>query len=132
MSIFAYTNWQHQVRLVNAQEEIKSTITKAQQLATAAANNEIWGVHFEVDRYVLFEGSFYDEDDLNNRAWDLRGVHIVDPENSLADGAGGLGPDLIFYKFIGTTANTGTIAIMPNSGDITTRTIVINASGQID
>ena len=129
MSIFAYNNWQYQVKLVNTHEEIRSTITKAQQLATAAADNEIWGVHFETDKYVLFQGSFYDENDSNNSSWDLQGVQIVDPENSLADGAGGLGPDLIFYKFIGTTANTGTISIMPSNNSAATRSIISNASG---
>lgn len=132
MSVVAYSNWQKGVRLVNAHEEIKTTITRAQQLATAAADNEIWGVHFETDKYVLFQGSFYDEDDPKNESWNLSGVQIVDPENSLADGAGGYGPDLIFYKFIGTTANTGTIAIMPVSQPDVTRSITINASGQID
>lgn len=131
MGMVAWTNWQRQVKLINTEEEIKSTIVRAQQLATAAADNEIWGVHFETDKYVLFQGSFYDENDANNKSWQLQGVNIVDPENSLADGADGYGPDLIFYKFVGTTANTGTIAIMPNAGG-PSKNITINASGQID
>lgn len=132
MGVVSYTNWKRQVKLINTEEEIKSTIVKAQQLATAAADNKIWGVHFETDRYVLFQGSFYDENDPNNESWNLQGVEIVDPENSLADGAGGYGPDLIFYKFIGTTANTGTIDIIPSGVAGGLRSISISASGQVD
>ncbi|RJQ34021.1 hypothetical protein C4566_02740 [Candidatus Parcubacteria bacterium] len=132
MSVVSYTNWKRQVKLINTQEEIKSTIVRAQQLATAASENEIWGVHFEIDKYVLFSGSFYDENNINNKVWTLQGVRIADPENSLADGAGGYGPDLFFYKFIGTTANTGTITIMPTGESNASKSIIVNASGQID
>ena len=132
LSAFAYVKWQRQVGLINNTDELKTTIIHAQQLATATAGNNTWGIHIETDRHVLFKGSFYNESDPDNQIRFLQGAQILDPTGSLSDGAGGYGPDIVFAKFTGETVNIGTITIAALSDLSITRTIDIEASGQVN
>ena len=132
MGAAVYINWQKQSKLVNTADEIKSVLIRAQQLATAAAKNSDWGVRFEEDKYILFAGSFYNEDDSENLTWNLVGVEIVEPNSIFSDGAGGNIPDVVFKKFEGTTYNTGVIRIRL-LGDLGwMRNLEVFASGKID
>ena len=70
-SFASYRIWQKRVSLNNTTQEMSSGLMRAQQLATAAANNTDWGVHLEVDRYVIFSGTFYNEIDPDNIIKDL-------------------------------------------------------------
>ncbi|MDP2812204.1 MAG: hypothetical protein Q8O32_00735 [bacterium] len=132
MGMAAYLSWQKQARLVDNSDAIKSALVRAQQLATAAASSTDWGLHLELDRYVLFSGSFYSVDDANNSSWNLSGVEINDPELSFTDGAGGRTADVVFHKFTGLTSNTGTIDIISNADPTIGRDIEVFASGKID
>ncbi len=132
LSFSSYANWQKEVTLVNSADELKSSISLAQAKAIAAAGNKNWGVHLEEGQYVLFSGSFYDIANPDNKIKELRGVKIVNPETSLADGAGGYGSDLVFGKYTGQTANIGQITVAANSDPSKTKVISIQDNGQIN
>lgn len=131
-SFSSYSAWQKEVTLVNAADELKSTISLAQAKAIAAAANKNWGVHLEAGQYVLFSGSFYDQNSPDNKIKELRGVQILNPSTSLSDGAAGYGADLIFSKYTGQTVNTGQITVAANSDATKTKIISIQDNGQIN
>lgn len=132
LSFSSYTKWQQEVILVNSSDELKSAISLAQAKAISAAANKNWGVHLEADRYVIFSGSFYDDANPDNKIKNLRGVQILNPESSLADGAGGYGADLVFSKYTGQTINIGQITVIANSDPSKNKIIVIQNNGQIN
>ena len=132
MSFSAYRIWQRQILLLNTRDEIKSALSRAQQLATAAANNSAWGVHLATSTYTVFPGSFYNDTDPDNKTWDLNGVEIIDSYITFSDGAGGYTPDVVFSKFEGETYNTGTIEIMVTAQPSLIKTVTVQSPGQID
>ena len=132
LSTTAYKNWQKQVQISNSADELRSSLFRAQQLATASADNASWGIHMETDRYVLFSGDFYNVSDPNNKESILQGTQIFSPGSSFADGVGGYGPDVVFAKLTGQTVNTGTVSIITLVQPSNTSTVTINSSGQID
>lgn len=131
-SFTSYRVWQKKVSLNNAAQEISSGLMRAQQSATAAANNTDWGVHLETDRYIIFSGTFYNELDPDNIIKNLRGIEIQDPNDSFTDGSGGRIPDVLFYKFSGQTANTGTVRLITPFDPSVTKTVEVKSSGQIN
>lgn len=132
MSAGAYNSWQRQVVLINAKDEIKSALVRAHQLSSAVAKDNTWGIHLETNRYILFKGNYYNEIDPDNVVWDLRGVTILNPEESFADGAGSYGSDVVFAKLTGSTSNYGTISVA-SLGDVSSiKSIDVQASGQIN
>ena len=131
ISSFGYREWQTRVQLTNDRDELKSVLLRVQQLATAAAGGTSWGLHLEADRYMMFAGDYYDENNPNNRTWSLNGSQILNASSTFSDGAGGFIPDTVFAKFSGETYNTGTIALAPLITTSTTKIINVAESGQI-
>ncbi|MBU1202791.1 hypothetical protein KKH39_01980 [Patescibacteria group bacterium] len=127
-----YQVWQKNIHLNNVRDEIKSSLFRAQQLATAAAKSNPWGVHLEVDSYTIFKGNFYNEDDPDNMSWQLEGVEILEPYRSFDDGAGSTTADVLFGKFDGQTINTGIISLSPIADPALIKTIEVEAPGQIN
>lgn len=132
LSFSSYARWQQEVTLVNSTDELKSAISLAQAKAIAAADNKNWGVHLEIDRYIIFSGSFYDDANPDNKIKNLRGVQIVSPDTALADGAGGYAADLVFSKYTGQTVNIGQITVVANTDNSKNKVITIQNNGQIN
>lgn len=132
MGFSSYRTWQQNVLLLNTRDEIKSGLMRAQQLATAAANNTAWGMHLATTSYTIFSGDFYSESDPNNKTWNLNGVEIVNSYSAFADGAGGYTSDVVFSKFDGDTYNTGTVNIIIAAQPTMTKNIIVQSPGQID
>lgn len=127
-----YQLWQRNIHLNNVRDEIKSSLFRAQQLATAAAKGDPWGVHLATDSYTIYKGNFYNEVDPDNMTWQLDGVVIIEPYRSFDDGAGSTTADVLFDKFDGQTINTGTISLSPVSDPSLIKTIQVEAPGQIN
>jgi Tfp pilus assembly protein FimT len=126
-----YRTWQQHVLLINATDELKSALNLAQTKAIAAAQSNNWGVHLATSSYIIFPGSFYDENNPDNQSRDLSGIVITNLDVGLIDGAGGFTRDAIFNKYTGNTANTGNLILAPASRPSYTKTISIDANGQI-
>lgn len=132
ISTYSYQSWQKKVQVINSVDELRSTMLYAQQLSVAAAQNNTWGVHLEEDAYVLFKGSFYNESDPDNIFRTVNGVNILNPTSTFSTGAGGFGPDIVFYKFTGQTINTGTISIGAIVDHNINRGLIVDSSGKIN
>jgi len=132
MGFSAYRVWQRQVLLTNTRDELKSALVRAQQLATAAADNRAWGMRLATSSYTIFPGNFYNDSDPDNKTWELRDIEIVDSYITFTDGAGGYSSDVVFSKFDGDTYNTGTISIIVAAQAELSKNITVLSSGQID
>ena len=132
MTFQAYRNWQRQVQLINATDNLKSTLLRAQQLAAAAAESEAWGVHLDSQEYVLFKGLAFNQTDPTNKVVALSGVQILNPATSLSDGQGGSSADAIFNEGTGQTVNSGTISLQAVFDAASIKIITIQTTGRVD
>lgn len=130
-SIGSYHTWQKHVMLVNATDELKSAFNLAQGQAISAAQSNNWGVHLEADYYVIFPGSFYDENNVNNQRRNFSGINIINLDSAISDGVGAYTKDVIFAKYTGNTVNVGTLFLAATSNYSHTKSITIDLNGQV-
>ena len=83
--------------IVSAEELIYSTVKEAQSLAMTNPQRE-YGIHFEQDKFILFEGSTYSPSDTNNLETTLTTNLSID-SISLPTG------DIIFSQVSGEVQN---------------------------
>jgi len=132
ISAYSTQNWRKQVNLINTRDSLKSTLTKAQQLAASSSQTLSWGVHLESDRYVFFKGDTYDPDEVSNIITYLKGTQIINPATSLSDGVSGYSPEVIFAKLSGETVNIGTITITVLNDIDSKKEIIITKTGAVN
>ena len=130
MGVSTYRNWQQHVLLVNATDELKSALHLAQGKAIAAAQNNNWGVYLASDHYIIFPGSFYDQNNPDNDRRDFKGINIINFDSALSDGVGGYSSSAVFNKYTGTTVNSGNLLLAPASDYSITKAISIDLNGQ--
>jgi len=97
----------------------------ARLLSVASKNAALFGIHFESDKAVLFEGSVYVIGGPNQKVINLsKKVYIS--SYSLNTG----GSDIIFSRLIGDTLNYGTVTVSLKDNSTST-TITILKTGVI-
>ena len=124
LSVPFYQSFQVRTQLDDQATEIAETLRKAQSKAMASEDNQSFGVHFESDKFVLFEGTSYDSNDSNNEVFDLPNTL------SLSINLNGGGSDVVFDKVKGTTSDNGTLSLSSVNNE--TRTIEISPAGKIE
>lgn len=102
----------------------KVKLAKARSLG--ALNDTNYGVHFENNRIVVFAGSVYADGALTNEIFNLPG-NIDINSISLAGG----GPDMVFGRLTGTTANYGSIGFRVANDSSKSKQMTVNEEGQI-
>ncbi|MCB9802645.1 prepilin-type N-terminal cleavage/methylation domain-containing protein [Candidatus Nomurabacteria bacterium] len=132
MAYSIFFQWKSSVLLINQVDEFKSKIIEVRQAAISAENEKNWGIHLEENAYIIFSGNSYNELAEENELIELKNALISNPENSLSDGIGGFSPDLIFTKFSGETANTGTVELIYKNNPEVKRFINIENGGKIN
>jgi len=125
LAIPFYQPFQVRTYLDNNSQEIIQVLRKAQSKAMAGENDEVYGVHFSVDEYVLFKGMLYNPDDLENEIFGLPNSLSITNIN-----LNGGGNEIIFDKLKGTTSNYGSIAATSISNE--SRTVSISKTGKIE
>ena len=125
MIMLNFNFFQNQSALDATTQEIISVLKLAQNKTLASENRTSFGVYFENDKYVIFEGDAYYSSSPNND------VRIINP--SLKVSAVNLGGDraVVFDRLSGTTADYGTIKIEQTSDSTKNKTIFIDSSGLI-
>lgn len=104
---------------------LTALIRNARLLSVTSKNASPFGVHFESDKAVLFEGNSYVPDGQNEKTVVLsRDVFIS--SYSLNTG----GSDIIFTRLVGDTLNYGTITLSLKDNSAST-TVIILESGVI-
>jgi len=105
--------------------DVVSAINKASAQSLASLDSSSYGVHFASDRVVIFKGTVYGANDLENKV-----VEITPPATISAIGLGGP-TSLYFERLTGEPNVYGTITIGLTSGVHMERTIIIDATGRV-
>jgi len=118
------SNFGSQTDLDTTAQRIVSTLERARNQTIASEGDDVHGVHFESDKYVLFTGATYDPLDTTNKEYDIS-TTTISSISLLPSGA-----EVIFDRIRGTTSNTGSITLQLVADASKTKVIVINALGQ--
>jgi prepilin-type N-terminal cleavage/methylation domain-containing protein len=103
--------------------QVKSILDRARESTVSGKNGSRYGVHFETNRAVLFEGNSYDSSDTNNRVTDLNSAVTIS-NITLSSG----GSDVVFQRLTGESTVSGSV-VLTLVGTTTSRTISIQATG---
>ena len=115
-----YQTFHVQSLLDSTTAEILSALRAAQLSAMVGTNDAAHGVHIEAQQFVVFQGTSYTAENLNNF------VTPLPPSLQLNSSFGG---NIVYTQVTGIPDVTGTITISSNS---TTHALAINAHGTVD
>lgn len=115
--------------------ESVDALREAQSSAMSGRNNARYGVHFQSDRFVVFQGATYSPSDAANRARTFSADASVtavslSPGGSCSVQAGTGNCDVHFADHRGVPTESGTITFTDASG--ATKTVTVNAQGMTD
>jgi prepilin-type N-terminal cleavage/methylation domain-containing protein len=119
---YAFVQFKRASQLDVQVKQVISVIRLAQSKTLAAENDTVYGVHFESDQAVLFEGPVYVEAASTSEVTRLDALVQI-TGIALAGG----GSEVIFDRLTGRTAEPGTVTL---TGSESARVITIDASGQ--
>lgn len=124
-AVGALGNYRARASLDGAVEHIAAQLYEARSRALSSENAQQYGVHFEADAAVLFEGTMYSASDPGNRR------AAIDPPARIATTTlQGGGSDVVFNRLTGATGNDGTLTIeLSTTGE--TRTVTIQQTGLV-
>ena len=103
---------------------IVSLLGQARSLTVASKQASSYGIHFQVDKVVLFKGNTYIDGDTSNTVEPLHGAVQIS-SITLA----GNGSDVIFDRLFGKTNQSGAITLSLASDPSQTKVITIFPSG---
>lgn len=117
--------------LQSTEDLIYATVKEAQILAMAGAVGS-YGVHFEQDRFTLFEGSTYSSGDPNNLETTLN-TNLTIESISLPSGGGN---DVVFSQISGSVQDlslggSGSF-LLKESNTSETKTFTVTSLGAVD
>lgn len=120
LSLPVYASFQTKNDLDVNTQTLAELIRRANTYASAIRGDSAWGVRMAGTSATLFEGASYATRDTT------QDETITFPGSITASGL----TDIIFAKYTGTTANTGTVSLTAASTN-DTKVITINAKGLV-
>ena len=125
--VSTFSRFNNNQSLSGAVGEIMSTLNEARANTLASYDNTAYGVHFQIDKIVLFKGGAYSSSDPNNE--DV----ILSSKISISDiSLAGSGSDVVFKRLTGKTDQSGTVTLSLISDTSKSETIIIQISGIIE
>lgn len=118
-------NFNNSIDLENAAKSVDAKIKLAKSYSIGAKKGTNYGVHFEADKVVIFEGDVFVDGTPTNEVF----VFSDKIEINFVVLAGG-GSDLVFDRLVGSTGNFGSIGLRVISEPSKTKQIIINSDGQ--
>src|SRR3989338_3995872 len=115
-----YTSFIATTQFDNATRDIAEALRRAQAKAWGSYANNQWGVHFENDRFVVFQGT----------SWALRNSAFDEPQTTPSTVTMSSSPLDIIFKKNGSANSDGTVTINESGGK--TKNIIISSEGVID
>ena len=109
--------------LTLAKEHALSQLREAKTRTLASHDNAAWGAHFEIDRVILFKGTYSAEAAENETT-----ILPASVETSAVALVGG-GNDVIFKRLTGETDQTGVITLRLKNDTAKTRITTIESTG---
>lgn len=104
--------------------DVVSAINKASSRSLASLDSSSYGVYFASDRVVIFKGTVYDVNDIDNEI-----INITSPATISAINLGG-GSAFYFNRLNNTPNIYGNIVVSIDSSNIE-KTITIDATGRV-
>ena len=108
--------------LKSATEDIVSVIGEARSKTLASLDSSIYGVHFETNKVIIFKGTSYSVDSVDNQTTDL-----ISPATISSINLSNSGVNLYFNRLSGLPNTSGTVSV--SVPDLTAKTITISATG---
>lgn len=112
--------------LEGAAEGLVSTLEQARSQTLSFKNQAIYGVHFDANQYVLFQGNVYDPAAGTNVTF-----HLPEEVQLSAWVLEGGGNEVIFDRLTGATSEFGTVTLSLKSRPANTKTVTILATGLV-
>ncbi len=133
IAITASRSFSNTVDLDNSAKVIGTNIKLAKTRSISALNDTNYGVHFESDQIIVFEGDVFVSGDPANKIINLSdSVEIFFDNVDLAGNPTASGYNIVFSRLTGVTDNFGTVEIRLVKKPSETKEIVINQEGQVD
>lgn len=126
LAIPFYQKFQVKMQLDTTVDEIVQNLRKAQAQSMASKGDKVYGVRLESKRYILFGGT-YVENDPHNEIYNL--APTLEIYNLNLNPNPGITKEITFSRVLGTTSNYGFFSIKNINNE--TRTIFINRIGLI-
>lgn len=120
-----YNNFRKRTQLSITAEELESALKLSQSKTLSSLNKTNYGIHFESDGYLAFEGEPYNPADPANIAY-----NISDNLEVYNINLNGGGSEVIFERLTGRTDNHGSLSIRIKN-TVQAKTINIEPSGTI-
>lgn len=117
-------NSQNQVR--NVSTEAVDTLRRARAQTLSGKENDVWSVHFETSKFVLFKGVIYNASDPENIVTNLNDAVTI--SNISLTGGGSI---VSFNDKFGNTATDGSITFSHSESSVT-NVITVNTAGLIE
>ena len=131
IAIAVSKSFSNTVDLDNAAKVIGTNIKLAKTSSISALNDTNYGVHFESDQIIVFEGDVFVSGDSANKIINLSDeVEIFSFD--LAENPTASGYNIVFSRLTGVTDNFGTVEIRLVKKPSEIKQIVINQEGQVD
>ncbi|MFA5932165.1 MAG: prepilin-type N-terminal cleavage/methylation domain-containing protein [Candidatus Paceibacterota bacterium] len=111
--------------LKGAVNDIISSLNKAQSQTLSSVNSSSYGVHFQSDKVIIFLGTTFLVNDMNET------INIISPaniSNVTLSGVSGNSGDIYFNRLSGIPSKTGTITVSTPSYS---KIITISTTGVI-
>ncbi len=112
--------------LKNASEDIISASNKAKSETLASLDSYNYGIHFQVDKIIIFRGTSYVSNDANNEI-----IDIISPASISTISLSGGGTDFYFNRQSGTPNKNGSVVVSIAGDSNLTKTITISATGSL-
>ena len=106
--------------------DVTDALRRARVQAMSGRFDTDWGVHFEADSYVLFQGSTYSASEPSNEDFELPAGYSID---SISLNGGG--SNIIFNQVDGDTEEYGSVTVVSTEGG-NSKVISVNAAGTIN
>lgn len=104
--------------------KVVSLLVKARSLTLSAKGGDVYGVHFDTDKAVLFKGTSYVAGTAGNQAQPVNSAVRI----SATVLAGG-GAEVLFKKLSGTTTQSGTVTLASVKNGSLTKVVTISVTG---
>ena len=122
----AFMGMRNRQALNTTVEQISSTIQNSQAKTLASKKSQNYGVRFETNRLVVFEGSAFTEPNATNK--EIKFSNLA--EISIISLNGG-GQNIIFERLTGETNQYGAITVRVRNDASDAKTITIEKTGSV-
>ncbi|MES2023382.1 MAG: type II secretion system protein [Patescibacteria group bacterium] len=110
--------------LKSTTEDIFSALDNAHSQTLSSVSSSTYGVHFQSDKVVIFKGTVYSSNDVNNKTVNINFPASISNVNFNSVSA--ISGDIYFAHLTGVPSKTGTVTIAVSSS---TKIITISATG---